>query len=115
MISIPVDPTLTFSMVCACALTLIVLGVRIGTANSRLTALEKSDETKAQMIDVLSQALTTTRLDIQGKYAPIEYMRSIETKIDNQGTTMSEMNATMAAQGATLAAIQESLRVQPPR
>lgn len=114
---IPVDPTINLALIVSLGLALISLGIWVGTLMSRVGAVEGRDRDKDKLLnslqlamDVLNAGLTGARMDMMKGYAPLEYLRSVEAKIDHLNSTSSEMMAVQASQGATLGSIQETLR-----
>lgn len=54
--------------------------------------------------------MTASRIEMLKGFAPIEYLRTVESKLDKLAETSSVIASTQASQGATLTAIQETVR-----
>lgn len=114
---IPVDPTVNLALIVSLGIALVSLGIWVGAIGQRVTGVEhrtkvhdEAVESQRVAVEILNSAVTASRMDMLKGFAPIEYLRTVEGKLDKLAENSSEIAATQASQGATLAAIQETLR-----
>lgn len=115
--SLIVDPTINFALIGGMGTALVSMGIVLGGARNRLFNQEerqKKTDIKVELIEAgmlqLSEAISATRFDMIKGFAPLEYMRVVERKIDNLSDESSKIASTQAAQGATLKGMAETLR-----
>ena len=123
-----VDPTVNLTLILTLLTSFAGLIWWVGQLYSRIGACEKANtslktDTEAKLKDIegrllikkvglqtLSDALTASRMDMVQHYTPVRYMEAVDHKLDTIFQANSEMKATQASQGATLEAIQATLR-----
>lgn len=123
-----VDPTVNLSFILALTTSLGGMVWWVSNLNSRVAAAEKCTERlkadlevklkdldarlliKKMGLQTLNEALTASRMEVVQHYTPVRYMEAVDHKLDTIFQANAEMKATQASQGATLEAIQATLR-----